>query len=118
MALTKQQRKRDFRRRFNELLDMVFSAGPSFSLERIQELEEIGRESRVSQRTMQATPRPAEERDILGELIFRKVPREQESPVRAPMTRSGLDRALALAEAIDSADRPEDFSLRGWVEAA
>lgn len=119
MVLTKQQRERNFKERFNEWLDTIFQAGPAFSLERIEELEREGRESVERRRAMSSTPRPAEERDVLGELVFRKVSTEEEArAIRAPMTRKGLDSALALAEEIDSAERPRDLDLRRWTEVS
>jgi hypothetical protein len=115
MARARSQRKKDIRERFNDFLDDVFTSGRSFSMESLSRYEETGREHREQSRMIrEATPRPTEERDVLGELIFRKVPREE--AVRPPMTRAALSQTLDLAEMLDAATTERDLNFRRWVE--
>ncbi|MBU0532946.1 hypothetical protein KKB44_05635 [Candidatus Micrarchaeota archaeon] len=103
--------KRSIRERFNEILDEVFRAGPAFSMETLRRYEETGLEARQQREIREATPRPTEERDVLGELVFRKA-RETQEPIRAPMTQMALSQTLALAEQLENGR----VDFRGWVE--
>jgi len=127
MTLTKSARKKrkdmkvkDILGNINEFLDYVMKEGRTgsakvhISPETMEQYEELALENR---RKIRATPRPAKDEDVLGELVFKKVPAtEKKEHITPPMTRDGLHAALDLAEAIELAGEGKRLTIKKWAE--
>ncbi len=100
------QKKDDIRKRFNEFLDNVLSAGPRFELTQIKDYADAAEQSR---RVREATP------VIREPEAARMVPRRGEMEVPAHMTRSAIEAALDLGERLEIAGAAAQLDLAGWV---
>lgn len=118
MARARKAREKGFRERINEFLDFVVTTGPSGSMRvhsesALEEYRMLGEKSRqereARERFREATPRPAEEEDLLSELVFRKTPRQEEGMrLRGSVTAGDLNASLELAEGMDSIPAEQD----------
>lgn len=111
----------EMRKRFGDWVSEIFRAGPAFTMETLERYEEEAVKVRQQRQAIrEVTPRPAKEKDILGELVFKKVPKGKQSqePIRPPMTRRALDETLTLVQLIEEAKTPRDLDkIKKWVEA-
>lgn len=111
----------EMRKRFGEWVSEIFRAGPAFTMETLERYEEEAVKARQQKHAIrEVTPRPADEKDLLGELVFKKVPKESaQEPIRPPMTRKALDETLSLVQLIEEAKTPRDLDrIKKWMEAA
>jgi len=110
----------EMRKRFGNWVSEIFRAGPAFTMETLERYEEEAVKARQQRQAIrEVTPRPAEEKDILGELVFKKVPKQKQGqePIRPPMTRKALDDALTLVQIIEDAKSPRDLNrIKKWME--
>lgn len=110
------KRKESLRERFNQFLDEVFTAGPSFSMDTIRRYEAAAIQAREREMVRETTPRRSESE--IGELIFRRVEETGMSEMNRQMSDQALEAAINLGERLElSATGGRRLDLREWVRS-
>lgn len=108
--------KEGLRERFNQFLDEVFTAGPSFSMETIRRYETAAMEARGREMMRESTPRRSESE--IGELVFRRVEATGMNQINKHMTDEAIEAAIDLGERMElSATGGRRLSIRDWVKS-
>jgi hypothetical protein len=110
------KRKEGLRERFNQFLDEVFTAGPSFSMDTIRRYESAAIQAREREMMRESTPRRSDSE--IGELVFRRVEATGMDEINRQMTDQALEAAINLGERLElSATGGRRLDIRGWVRS-
>jgi hypothetical protein len=110
------KKKTDLRERFNQFLDDVFTAGPSFSMTTIRRYEEAAIAAREREAVRASTPRKSD--DTIGDMVFRRVEAHGMEEISRQMTDDAVEAAIRLGEKFElSATGGRRLNIRDWVES-